>query len=134
MQDWNSTANSLPQDDQDDNTNTAAPASNDSYASDDAPAEGTNLFIGNLSYNTTEEILRELLSQAGELKSVSVIKDRYTDRSRGFGFAEFTTVAAANKAIELFDGKEVDGRPIRVRVAKPRQERRPDNYRSQNGY
>jgi RNA recognition motif-containing protein len=82
-----------------------------------------NLYVGNLSYDTTEDTLRTLFAEYGEIEAVRVITDRYTGRSKGFGFVEIATEEAAQKAIEALNGKSVDGREIRVDKAKPRVER-----------
>ncbi|MCX6017857.1 MAG: RNA-binding protein [Chloroflexi bacterium] len=83
----------------------------------------TKLYVGNLSFNTTEETLREVFAQAGAIRSVSIIKDRDTNQSRGFGFVEMETPADALKAIQMCDGREVDGRALRVNEAKPMEPR-----------
>jgi RNA recognition motif-containing protein len=83
----------------------------------------TNLYIGNLNYDTTEDTLRSLFAEYGEVESVRVITDRYTGRSRGFGFVEMVTEEAAAKAISELNGKPVDEREIRVDRAKPRSDR-----------
>ncbi len=81
------------------------------------------LYVGNLSYQVTEQDLRDLFSQAGELQDVMLIVDRDTHRSKGFGFVEFVTAADAQKAIEMFHDQEVQGRRMTVNVARPREER-----------
>lgn len=81
------------------------------------------LYVGNLSYQVTEQDLRDLFSQAGELQDVMLIVDRDTHRSKGFGFVEFVTEADAHKAIEMFHDQEVQGRRLTVNVARPREER-----------
>ncbi len=81
------------------------------------------LYVGNLSYNTTEVDLRDLFSQAGEIKEVTLIMDRFTQRSKGFGFVEMVNQADAEKAIEMFNNHELDGRPLTVNIARPREER-----------
>ena len=81
------------------------------------------LYVGNLSYQVTEQDLRDLFSQAGELQDVMLIVDRDTRRSKGFGFVEFVTEADAQKAIEMFHDQEVQGRRLTVNVARPREER-----------
>jgi RNA recognition motif-containing protein len=83
----------------------------------------TKLYIGNLSYDTTEEGLRNLLSQAGTVATVDMIKDRDTGRMKGFAFVTMGTQAEAEQAIRLFDGKNLDDRAIKVNIAKPREER-----------
>jgi RNA recognition motif-containing protein len=83
----------------------------------------TNLYVGNLSYDTTEDTLRALFAEFGEVESARVITDRYSGRSKGFGFVEMSAGEDAQKAIEALNGKSVDGREIRVDKAKPRTER-----------
>jgi RNA recognition motif-containing protein len=85
-----------------------------------------NLYIGNLSYDTTEDTLRSLFAEHGEIESVKVITDRYTGRSRGFGFVEMATEDGAQAAISALNGQTVDNRQLRVDLAKPR----PDRNRS----
>ena len=84
---------------------------------------GTKLYVGNLSFRTTSEELRELFSQAGQVESASVIEDRDTGRSRGFGFVEMATPEAAAAAIEQFNGKDLGGRNLTVNEARPKTER-----------
>ena len=81
------------------------------------------LYISNLSYQTTEDSLKAALEAFGEVTSVRIITDRETGRSRGFGFAEFANADDAKKAIDGLNGKEVDGREVRVAEAKEREER-----------
>ncbi len=92
-----------------------------------------NIFVGNLSYNTTEESLREAFEAHGTVKSAKVISDRETGRSRGFGFVEMPDDNQARAAIEALDGKPLDGRPIKVNEARPREggpgDRRPPRSR-----
>ena len=83
----------------------------------------TNIYVGNLSYDTTEDTLRTLFAEYGEVEAVRVITDRYTGRSKGFGFVEIATEEAAQEAIGALNGKSVDGREVRVDKAKPRTER-----------
>ena len=78
------------------------------------------LYVGNLPFSTTDEQLRELFEQHGPTQSVNVIVDRETGRSRGFAFVEFETPEAAQAAREALDGKEVEGRPLRVNEAYER--------------
>lgn len=77
------------------------------------------LYVGGLSYSTTDETLREGFSQAGTVDSASVVTDRETGRSRGFGFVEMATEEEGQKAIEMFGGKMFDGRTINVSEARP---------------
>ncbi len=83
------------------------------------------LYVGNLSYNSTEEELEELFKQAGEIESCHLMLDKFTSRSRGFAFVEMATVEEANKAVERFNGQDFQGRPLRVNIARPREERPP---------
>ncbi len=83
----------------------------------------SRLFVGNLSYNVSEEDVRELFSQAGELKDVTLVVDRDTRRPKGFGFVEYTNQADAEKAIQMFNDQELDGRRLNVSMARPREER-----------
>ena len=81
------------------------------------------LYVGNLSYSTTEEELRELFSQAGNVASVAVIKDRDTGQSKGFGFIEMTTQAEAQTAISKFNSYKMGERALTVNLARPKEER-----------
>ncbi len=90
------------------------------------------LYVGNMTYNTTEDQLRSLFSEVGNVVAVDVIKDRATGRAKGFAFVTMSSQAEADNAINLYNGKEVDGRALTVNVAKPREER-PDGGRSFNG-
>ena len=82
------------------------------------------LYVGNLSFGTTEGQLEELFGQVGQVESASIITDRNTGRSRGFGFVEMSDEAQAQKAIDELDGKEFDGRSLKVNQAKERPPRR----------
>ena len=77
------------------------------------------LYVGNLSYQTTEDTLRTLFTQAGTIDSVAMIMDRDTNQPKGFAFVEMNTQAEAEKAISMFNGKEVDSRAIKVNIARP---------------
>jgi RNA recognition motif-containing protein len=81
------------------------------------------LYVGNLSYTTTEDDLRELFAKAGGVASVAVIKDRDTGQSKGFGFVEMYTQAEAQKAVSMLNGFQLEDRALKVNVAKPREER-----------
>ncbi len=97
----------------------------------------SKLYVGNLSYNVSEEDLRELFAQAGEVKDVALITDRETHRPRGFGFVEMANQADAEKAIQMFNDHELDGRRLTVNIARPREERsgsRGDFGGSRGGY
>ncbi len=83
----------------------------------------SKLYVGNMSYNVSEDDLRELFSQAGEIKEVTLIMDRDTRRPKGFGFVEFVTQADAEKAIQMFNDHELDGRRLTVNMARPREDR-----------
>jgi cold-inducible RNA-binding protein len=80
----------------------------------------TNLYVGNMSYDTTQDRLVELFQVHGQVSSVNVITDRDTGRPRGFAFVEMATEDAAQAAISALDGQEVDGRSLKVNLAKPR--------------
>jgi RNA recognition motif-containing protein len=81
------------------------------------------LYVGNLAFQTSSENLQELFAQAGTVESASVVEDRETGRSRGFGFVEMSTKEEGAAAISQFNGKEVDGRSLNVNEAKPRENR-----------
>ena len=80
----------------------------------------TKLYVGNLSYNTTDEDLRTLFSQAGTVSSVEVIKDRDSGRSKGFAFVEMSSQAEVESAIKAFNGYSLDNRQLKVSMARPR--------------
>jgi RNA recognition motif-containing protein len=80
------------------------------------------IYVGNLAYKMTEDSLKELFEQHGEVASVKIIKDRFSGRSKGFGFVEMADKQAAENAIQKLNGAEVDGRNLRVNEAKPRRE------------
>ena len=77
------------------------------------------LFIGGLSFSTSNERLREVFAQAGVVESAQVVTDRETGRSRGFGFVEMATADDAEAAVKKLNGQEVDGRTLTVQPAKP---------------
>jgi len=81
------------------------------------------LYVGNLSFQTSSEDLQELFAQAGTVESASVVEDRDTGRSRGFGFVEMASKEEGQKAIEQFNGKELNGRNLNVNEARPREDR-----------
>ena len=85
----------------------------------------TKLYVGGVSYSTTDDGLREAFAQAGNVVSAKVIMDRMTGRSRGFGFVEMATDEDAQKAIQMWNGKELDGRTLTVNEARPLEERPP---------
>lgn len=84
------------------------------------------LFIGSLAWATNDDSLKDFFSQAGTVVSASVIMDRETNRSKGFAFVEMSTDEEAKAAIDQLNGKELDGRPIVVSEARPREERPRD--------
>ena len=86
---------------------------------------GKKLYVGSLSYDTTDASLKEAFSQAGTVESASVITDKMSGRSRGFGFVEMDTDEEAKKAVEMLNGVEVDGRKVTVNEARPMTERPP---------
>ena len=81
------------------------------------------LFVGSLPYDTTQQQLEELFSQAGTVESVNVITDRYSGRGKGFGFVEMGTEEEAQKAIQMFNGYNFNGRSIIVNEARPQEDR-----------
>jgi len=81
------------------------------------------LYVGNLSFNTTEENLQKLFSEVGSVESASMVTDRDTGRSRGFGFVEMSSKSEGEAAIARFNGSELDGRSLTVNEAKPRENR-----------
>lgn len=81
------------------------------------------LYVGNLSFQTTQEDLQQLFEQAGVVESVNLIEDRETGRSRGFGFVEMASNEEGQRAIEQFNGKELNGRNLNVNEARPREDR-----------
>ncbi len=83
----------------------------------------TRLYVGGIPYRTTEEALKDAFAQAGQVVSTKIIIDRMTGRSRGFGFVEMSTPEEAQKAIELWHGKELEGRTLTVNEARPLEDR-----------
>lgn len=83
------------------------------------------LYIGGLSYNTTQDGLRDAFAQTGSVTSATIITDKMTGRSRGFGFVEMANDDEAEKAIETWNGKELDGRKLTVNEARPMEARAP---------
>jgi len=83
----------------------------------------TKLYVGNLSYDTTNSLLEQLFAEHGEVRSAQVVMDRDTGRSKGFGFVEMGTDQAAQAAINALNGKSVEGRPLTVNEARPREDR-----------
>ena len=91
----------------------------------------SKLYVGSLSFDTTEDTLKDLFSQAGTVNSVSIIMDKFSGRSKGFAFVEMSSEEEAKKAIETLNGKELDGRNIVVDEAKP-MEKKPFRKFSDN--
>src|SRR5260370_42392697 len=86
---------------------------------------GTKLYVGNLSFNTTENELQELFSQAGTVQEVTLMQDKFTGKSRGFAFVTMSSEQEAQNAITQFNGKSVEGRSLTVNEARPREPRPP---------
>ena len=84
----------------------------------------TSIYVGNLSYNTTEDSLKEVFLTHGEVLSVRIIHDKFSGRSKGFGFVEMTTQEEAQHAIEELNNHDFEGRNIRVNLARPKEENR----------
>ena len=93
----------------------------------------TRLFVGNLSYQTMENDLQDYFAQAGAVNSVNLMMDKMTGKSRGFAFIEFADANEANKTIEQFHNKEFQGRALTVNIARPREERAPQQQRWSGG-
>jgi RNA recognition motif-containing protein len=85
--------------------------------------ENKKLYVGNLSYDTTEDSLKAAFEKAGSVDSAIIISDKATGRSKGFGFVEMASVEEAKKAAEMYDGQEFEGRNLKVNEARPMQER-----------
>ena len=82
------------------------------------------IYVGNLSYEVTEDDLRQVFEQSGEVESITIINDKYTGRSKGFGFVEMPSQAEAQAAIENLNGNDLKGRALNVNEARPRTENR----------
>ena len=93
-----------------------------------------NVYVGNMSFDTTEDRLRELFQAHGEVTSAQVITDRETGRSRGFGFVEMPSGEEAQAAMTALDGSDLDGRTLKVNEARPRGERRCGGGGGRGGY
>ena len=91
------------------------------------------LYVGGLSYNTTEATLRDTFAAIGTVETATIIMDKMTNRSKGFGFVEMATEEEAKKAIEALNGKELDGRTLTVNEAKPMEPRAPRTGGYNNG-
>ena len=97
----------------------------------------TKLYVGNLSFNTSASDLEKMFGESGTVQSTNIIEDRETGRSRGFGFVEMSSSEEAKAAITALDGKEVDGRNLKVNEAKPQEKRSGGgggNYGGGGGY
>ena len=79
-----------------------------------------NIYVGNLSYTLSEDVLRDAFAEHGEVESAKILRDRDTGRSRGFGFVEMPNQAEGEAAVEQLNGQDLDGRPLRVNEARPR--------------
>jgi len=90
----------------------------------------TNIYVGNLAYSVTSDDLREVFAEYGEVSSCNVIMDKFSGRSKGFGFVEMPDSSAASAAIEALNEQDLQGRNMRVNEARPREERPPrrDRY------
>ncbi|OLB93076.1 MAG: RNA-binding protein [Candidatus Rokubacteria bacterium 13_1_40CM_68_15] len=91
------------------------------------------LFVGGLSFNTTNDGLREFFAQSGTVVSANVVTEQFSGRSKGFGFVEMESSEHAQKAVAQLNGRELDGRQIKVEVAKPKTEGRRDSDRGGYG-
>ena len=80
----------------------------------------SKLYVGGLSYSTTSETLREYFAQCGTVESAAVITDKFSGQSRGFGFVEMSTAEEAQQAVSQLNDRPLDGRPLKVEVAKPK--------------
>jgi RNA recognition motif-containing protein len=90
--------------------------------------EKMQIYVGNMNYQTTQEAIESLFGEFGEVQSVKLITDRDTGRAKGFGFVTMDDSAAAQSAIEELNGKEFEGRTLRINEAKPREERPRRDY------
>src|ERR1044072_9209212 len=86
---------------------------------------GTKLYVGNLSFNTTENELQELFAQAGAVQEVTLMQDKFTGKSRGFAFVTMGSEEDAQNVISKFNGQTIEGRPLTVNEARPREPRPP---------
>jgi RNA recognition motif-containing protein len=82
-----------------------------------------NIYVGNLSYSVTEDELRDVFSEFGEVSSVKIITDKFSGQSKGFGFVEMPSNSEADEAIKALNESEIKGRKLKVNQAKPREER-----------
>jgi len=91
--------------------------------------QGSKLYVGNLSYSVTEDQLRELFAQHGSIKDLVIIKDKYTERSKGFGFVEFSSPSEAQSAIDGLNGTELQDRALKINEARERPQGNRDRGR-----
>ena len=92
------------------------------------------LYVGNLAFQTSSNDLEELFAQAGTVESASVVEDRDTGRSRGFGFVEMSSKEEGQTAIQQFNGRDLNGRNLTVNEARPREDRRPGGGGGRGGF
>ena len=92
-----------------------------------------NIYVGNLSYQSTEDELRDLFAEFGDVVSAKLIVDKFTGQSKGFGFVEMSNNSEAQKAMDELNGRDVNGRSITVNQARPRQERSRGGGRDYGG-
>lgn len=92
-----------------------------------------NMYVSNLSFHTTNDDLKSLFAEFGEVSSAKIINDKVSGRSRGFGFVEMTDDAAARKAMEALQGKEIEGRSLSVAVAREKEERSGNSFSGGGG-
>ncbi len=94
------------------------------------------LYVGNLAFSVTSDTLKKAFEKFGNIEDASIISDKFSNRSKGFGFVTFSDVEAAKKALAEMDGKELEGRPLKVSEAKPREESdsRPQRRSFNQGY
>jgi len=92
-------------------------------------AVSSKIFVGNLPFEADDQDLRDIFSQAGSVVSARIVTDRYTGRSKGFGFVDMASSSDALAAIDKFDGAEFNGRPITVSIAQPKKEEAPKRSR-----
>ena len=93
--------------------------------------QGNKLYVGNISFQANEQDLSDFVAEKGLTStSVAIISDKYTNRSKGFGFVEFATGEEAQKAIELLNGQDLKGRELNVNIARPKEDRPSTGYRN----
>jgi RNA recognition motif-containing protein len=93
----------------------------------------SKLYVGNLSYDTTENDLRDLFKQAGEIQEITLVTDRFTSQPKGFGFVQMVNQVDAEKAIRMFNDQELSGRRLIVNIARPKEDRGSGGFRSGGG-